>query len=253
MGVLSWLRGETSAGEVTSPAGTPAVSRSAPAPTPPRTGSTRFATWTEPAVPRAVEDWERRLNAYAAKCARLLAERGVPRWRCADARNGSDVYRDAFWVVSVDVDRAERFYLQNDLFRHPGAVVKQGDFGGRMQGDALLLTAAGNLFSSRTELFFPRSGNHGEGNLDSLFYSPSRELLRDSPWAGLNTGRWRRLPDSKVYGAVAHSMRSEFQGRYPPGVWTDPEPGKGSSIALSKFLSSGRTQWPRNFDEFYGR
>jgi hypothetical protein len=123
-----------------------------------------------------------------------------------------------------------------------------------MQGDALILTPLGGLFNSRVEMWFPSSGNHEEVNLDSIFHQPSTDLIGHSPWAGLNVGRWRRRPDGKVYGATHTTFRSEFKCKYPPHSFSGTDRGKGSSIALNKFVrSKGRTQWPRYFDEYYGR
>lgn len=210
-----------------------------------------YARWVEPEVTWPEEEWARRLRAYGRRCARELTERGVPLWSSRRARD--DAYRDAFWVVSVDVDAAERYYLEHDLTRSKGSVVKEGEFGGHIRGDALILSADGGVYSSRCEMWFPPKGHQSEGNLDSVFYAPTLEHLQNSPWAGLNTGHWRRVKDLIVYRVPVHTMRSEFKSRYPPGVWDGKDPGKGTSIALSKFLRSGETQWPKWFDEYYGR
>ena len=125
-------------------------------------------------------------------------------------------------------------------------------FGGYIRGDTLLLTRDGGLCSARSEMFFPPSGNHEEGNLDSTFEKLSREGLDTYPWAGLNSGRWRKQPDLKVYGLAVQTMKGEFKSSYRPGSFSRDDPGKGTSIALSKLLRTGKTQWPRHFDEYYG-
>ena len=101
-------------------------------------------------------------------------------------------------------------------------------------------------------MFFPPGGNHEEGNLDSIFETPSKEGLQFYPWAGLNSGKWRRQPDLKVYGLAVHTMQAEFKSYYRPGSFSQDDPGKGTSIALSKFLKTSKTQWPRYFDDYYG-
>jgi hypothetical protein len=213
--------------------------------------NTQFAQWREPTLMLPDEEWSRRLRGYAQRCASDLLSRGTPRWQSRFPRAREGTFRDAFWVVSVDVDRADRFYVNRSLGRGTG--VKEGDFGGWIQGDALILTPVGGLFSSKCEMWFPPSGNHEEGDLDSIFHAPSLEHLRTSPWAGLNTGRWRKQQDRSAYGVDLHTSRYDFKGRYPAGAWNNDNPGKGTSIALNKFVKSGRPDWPRWFAEYYGR
>jgi len=209
--------------------------------------------WVEPLTAAPVEKRDRRLRKFAKRCAQELAHSPVPMWRSRYPRNGADSYRDAFWVVSVDVDAADRCFWQLEHRKNRWVKRKEPEFGGAIRGDALILTRLGGLFSTAVEMWFPPSGDHAEGNLDSLFHSPSDEHLEHSPWAGLNIGRWRLRPDSKVYGVVAATSCSEYKSHYPPGAFSMDDPGKGSSIALSKFMKSHRTQWPRYFGEFYGR
>lgn len=215
----------------------------------------RYDLWVEPSLTLPNEEWARRLTSYGRRCARELAEKGLPLWRSRYPREGSGTFRDAFWVVSVDVDAAERFYVQHLLHNPSGTPQssKKNDFGGMIRGNALLLSKTGGVFSSRIEMWFPSSGNHEEGDLDSIFHPPSLEHLRSSPWAGLNTGRWKAQRDAIVYGVPVHTNRSEFRSAYRPGAWSGTKPGKGSSIALNKFVATGKTQWPRWFDEYYGR
>jgi hypothetical protein len=95
-----------------------------------------------------------------------------------------------WWVVSVDVEAAERCLLKA-LFTPRGVATtaKVNEFRGGIRGDALVLTREGGLVNTKVEMWFPPSGDHEEGNLDSLFHRPATDLLRRSPWAGLNTGR----------------------------------------------------------------
>lgn len=211
------------------------------------TKAEEYGQWVEPQFPAPVEVWERRLRGYGRRCARELEQAGVPKWRSQKAR--SQAYRDAFWLVSVDVEAAERYLA----VWSPGGVKKPNTFGGHIRGYALILSSKGGLFSAKTEMWFPDSGSHDEDSLDAIFHPPSQDLLRSSPWAVRNTGRWRTKPDVKIYGAVAHSSCSEFKCNYPPYAFSGEDPGKGSSMTLSKFVKSGgQTQWPRSFGDYYG-
>ena len=209
-----------------------------------------YAQWSEPAPLPSHEEWQRNLAKYAAKSAKVLGDRQVPLWKSARTRNGHGTYRDQFWVLSVDVNRANRLFVEFDL--NGGRGIKKGDFGGHIQGDALLLTKLGAICSSKVEMFFPPSGNHAEGNLDSTFGAPGHEHLKESPWADANTGRWRSRPNAKARGVVVATRQSEFTSSYPAGAW-DRSPGMGSSSALTSFVKTGQTRWPRYFSEFYGR
>lgn len=205
----------------------------------------RYAQWVEPALPAPTEDWDRRLRAYGKRCARELEQRGAPKWTSRESRD-SGTYREAFWVVSVDVEAADRYF---SLWSPQGA--ESNIFKGSMRGYALILSGAGGVFCSKFEMWFPPSGDHEEGNLHSYFQAPSQELLSSSPWATRNTGRWRRRPDEKIHGAVAKSFCSEFKCNYPPYSFSNENPGKGSSIALKKFVEGGgKTQWPRHFANY---
>jgi hypothetical protein len=205
-----------------------------------------YAQWIEPTLPAPTEDWDRRLRAYGKRCARELEQVEAPKWTCREAR-GSGTYREAFWVVSVDVEAANR-YLS---LWSPQGTVELNIFMGSMRGYALILSGAGGVFCSKFEMWFPPSGDHEEGNLHSFFHAPSQELLSFSPWAGRNTGRWRPKPDDKIYGTVAKTFCSEFKCAYPPSAFSNENPGKGSSIALKKFLEGGgKTQWPRHFANY---
>lgn len=205
-----------------------------------------WAQWIEPVLPAPSEDWDRRLRAYGMRCARELEQAGAPKWTSRKGR-GDNAYRNAFWVVSVDIEAANRYMS----LWSPQGTLKPNTFNGSMRGYALILTGAGGVFCSKFEMWFPPSGNHEEGDLDSVFYAPSQELLSSSPWAGRNTGRWHRQPDVKVYGAVAQTFCSEFKCAYPPYAFSKENPGKGSSIALKKFVEGGgKTQWPRHFANY---
>lgn len=208
-----------------------------------------YAQWVEPQVSPPLEDWDRRLRAYGKRCAWELEQAGAPMWTCREAR-GHNTYREAFWVVSVDVEAANRYMS----LWSPQGTTERNSFIGSMRGDVLILSGAGGVFCSKFEMWFPPSGDHEEGNLNSFFYAPSQELLESSPWAGRNTGRWRRRLDEKIYGAVAKTSCSEFKCSYPPSAFSGENPGKGSSIALKKFVEDGgKTQWPRHFADYYGR
>ena len=221
------------------------------APPPDFRGQGSYATWVEPHLPSPTQEWDRRLRNYAAKCARELGSSRVPTWRSRFPRSGADSYQDAFWVVSVDVDAAERCLVKMNLA--PDSGTKAGDFRGSIRGHALVLTPTGGLFNTKVEMWFPPSGDHEEGNLDSLFHNPAIDLLRHSPWAVRNVGRWRKQPDNKVYGATESTMRAEFKSGYPSGAFSGDDPGKGASIALNSFVKGrGRTQWPRYFGDYYG-
>lgn len=205
-----------------------------------------YGQWVEPVPPAPTADWDRRLRSFGKRCARELAQAGAPKWTCREGR-GAGTYRDAFWVVSVDVEAADRYFS----LWSPQESIERNIFRGSMRGYALILSGAGGVFCSKFEMWFPPSGDHEEGNLHSYFRPPSQELLASSPWAGRNTGRWRRKPDDKIYGAVAKTFCSEFECAYPPYAFSSENPGKGTSIALKKFVQGGgKTQWPRHFANY---
>ncbi|SMH44274.1 hypothetical protein SAMN06295885_2337 [Rathayibacter oskolensis] len=127
----------------------------------------------------------------------------------------------------------------------------RGDFSGRIQGHALLLTPSGTLVSSVTEMWFPKNGDHAPGDLSSTFTHFSTDLLASSPWGPRNIGRWKRIPDLRVYGATQSSRRSEFRGGYPAGAWNE-DPGRGTSMCVKKYTETRATLWPRYFGDYYG-
>lgn len=204
-----------------------------------------YSQWLEPVLPEPTALWDQRLRAFGRRCARELETAGVPKWTCREPRDYG-TYREAFWLISMDVDAADRHFAR---WAPPGADANV--FVGSMRGYGLILTGAGGVFCTKAELWFPPSGDHEEGNLHSYFQAPTQEILSSSPWALRNTGRWRRKPDEKIYGALANTSCAEFKCNYPPNSFSDDNPGKGTSLALKKFVESrGRTQWPRNFANY---
>lgn len=204
-----------------------------------------YTQWVEPVLPAPTEDWERRLRAFGRRCARELEQAGVPKWTCREPRDNG-TYREAFWVVSVDVEAANRYFA---LWAPQGATANV--FRGSMRGYGLILSGAGGVFCSKVEIWFPPSGNHEEANLHSYFQAPTQTLLASSPWAARNIGRWRRKPDEKIYGAPSKTSCSEFKCDYPPNAFSNDNPGKGTSLALKRFVENGgRTQWPRNLANY---
>lgn len=209
-----------------------------------------FDTWTDPAASTGSTTWEKRLDSYALKCAEQLRNSGVKTWRCAAPRDGKGTYRDAFWLISVDVDQAERGYHRTALAGR--ADVREGDFTGRIAGDALLLSTTGRLCTAKAEMFFPKNGHCSDTEMDSIFHHIGRDLflLGSSGWAWSNRGRWRQTSPLKAYGLVMVE-RIEFRSKYPPYSFEGKDPGKGSSAALNSFVKSGgKVQWPRNFAGF---
>ncbi len=222
--------------------------------------SPNFGTWVDPEVTAPTEEWERRLNAYAQKCADQLREAGVPLFRSKWPRDGKDAYRDAFWLIACDVEWARRQWAASyyhsphePLVGYPPPV-KKGEYTGSIRATSLLLTKSGILCTARTEGFITRSGGVDDREMDLLFSDIGRpmSLFRTHDWGWNNRGRWRRDPksDSRSYGVgdLVHTI--VFEERYYRKT-PYPNDGRDTSAALTNFVKTdGSVRWPRGFISF---
>jgi hypothetical protein len=217
-----------------------------------------FATWVDPPVIPPTEEWERRLNAYAKKCAGQLLEKGVPLFRSEWPRGNS--YRDAFWLIACDVDWGNRSWVANHFHTDPPAAAGQrpspqkGDFVGSFNGSALLLTRSGILCVADIFAFLTRSGGVDDREMDMTFTEIERPitLFRGHEWGWYNRGTWRRYPkdDLKVYGVDAHVQSIRYEKRYSRKT-PHSDDGRDTSAALTNFVkTNGQTRWPRGFISF---
>lgn len=215
-----------------------------------------FATWRDPEVAKPSTDWMRRLDSYARRSARDLAQAAVPLFRAEYPRNGKDTYRDAFWIIAADVDAASRTQLcttPDRAHRSPGdpPVPARGDFTGHIVGNALLLTKTGILCAAGFEAWFSRVGTISTQTMDMVVYDTRNDeqtMKGTDGWGWYNRGRWRRDPRADRLGMTTGSMRFErdFFRREVK------DPGYGTSAALSHFVKGGgATRWPRNFLDYY--
>jgi hypothetical protein len=219
-----------------------------------------FDTWTDPVSAPAASDWQRRLDAFAKKSAQTLLQGNVQLFRSEWARNGSGTYRDAFWLVAADVERASRSWVK---VKFPGEKpagpsypppVKQGEFVGHLRGDALLLTKSGILCGADFESFLTRTGGVDDTCMDMIFTNVRRNdfvLDGQDGWGWYNQGRWQPDPrsDLRIYGVDAHVHSIRFERRFRRNKMQDP--GFGTSATLSRFVkSNGAVQWPRHFISF---
>jgi len=223
-------------------------------------GAQGFDTWQDPVVTPPTGDWQRRVDAFAKKSARLLREANVPLFRSAWARSGKGTFQDAFWLVAADVQGASRSYVrfQPSGAKHQGRTypppVKEGEYTGHLRGDALLLTVSGIVCGAEYEGFLTRSGGVDGRSMDLIFSNIHRGdyvLSGSDGWGWYNQGRWRRDPrsDLRVYGTDAHVESIRFEEKYRRTK--EPDPGYGTSAALSSFVKgNGATRWPRHFISF---
>ena len=212
----------------------------------------------DPPFQPPTEQWQRRLDSYARKCAGQLEGQRVPRFRSAYPRHGIGTFVDAFWMLACDVDRASRAWVENDLHRQqkvePGfpPLAAKGQFVGDFRGDALLLSASGVLCHAKVEGFFPRTGGMDNRCMDVSFSPIARDraVLASWDWGWYNCGRWRQAPrnDITAYGLRLHSQSIEFTERYNRGNAPYAADGGGTSAALSAFVKNGgQVRWPRHF------
>jgi hypothetical protein len=132
-------------------------------------GPAVFDVWRDPNVGLTSSEWEKRLYAYARKCAVQLAHDGVALFRCEWPRGGVGTYSDAFWLVAMDVRRANRSWNKNVL--HSGEMPVRGhpppagknEFDGQFWGRALLLTPLGVLCTADARGFFAASAGSVNG------------------------------------------------------------------------------------------
>lgn len=219
-----------------------------------------FATWVDPPVSPPTEVWERRLDAYARKSAKLLSEAGVPLFSSKWSRGGRGTYRNAFWLIACDVERANRSWVANTLSGHnahpegPHAT-KQGDYTGAFFGEALLLTRSGLLCVADVEGFFVRStGRVDDREMDMLFSNIRRPqyALRSYDWGWSNCGRWRRDAQSNItaYKVKLNTGSIRFEERNCR-KGPNAEDGRDTSAALTNFVkTNGKVRWPRHFISF---
>ncbi|MXG90339.1 hypothetical protein [Nocardioides flavescens] len=180
----------------------------------------------------------------------------MPLFSSAYPRDGRKTYKDAFWIVAVNVQGASREFHHHVFGDHknpPGhpPPLKSGQWSGHFRGRGLLLTRAGNLASAELEGFLPRSGVPNDRSMDVLFhdvgYDEAQLLYED--WGFFNRGRWRRdrRAPTKFHGLQTTDWRINFEEN-----WFNSGPrdrtGKGTSATLSRYVKSGGAiQWPRNF------
>jgi hypothetical protein len=258
MGWVSRLFGQSSSGQITMDSAPAALAK--PEVLRAKEAAPTYAQWVDPpAVPTSTE-WSRRLYAYARKCAAQLDQANVPRFRSQWPRGGAGTYVDGFWLVAVDVERADRCWYENVIHReasrshgHPPPPV-EGDLVGRFSGPALLLTASGMLCTAKAEGFFTRNGGLADHEMDTSFRDVGNDLrqLQSLDWGWGNSGRWRRSPkdDLKAYGLQLTSQSIRFTDKWRPGANQNND-GKGTSSAITRFVrSGGSTAWPRNFASF---
>lgn len=219
-----------------------------------------FDTWHDPAVEPATTEWERCLNAFALRSAGALVNAGVPLFRSRWSRGGRGTYKDAFWLLAVDVSGATRSYvrIQPSTDRYGGPndprPPRKVDYVGNLHGTALLLTRSGIICAADYEGFLTRFGGVDNECMDMIFRDVtcgSFVLSGGDGWGRYNQGRWRldRSLDSPVYGVALETGSMRFEER-----WRRPEkrePGYETSAALSGFVkSNGETHWPRHFTGF---
>jgi hypothetical protein len=216
-------------------------------------GGDEFGTWRDPEPEEPRGEWEERLNAYAEKAAERLAVQQVPLFRSTMPRDGLTTYRDAFWVIAVDVDRAARTYVASET----GPAVGPGSsYAGWLTGTALLLTRSGILCHASGEGILTAAGGVDDHEMDMAFTRIGREesLLKTYDWGWFNRGRWRRdaRSDLSLRGVPIHTNSIAFQQRYFQTAPID-DAGRGTSAAISSYLNTkGSVQWPRGFVSFEG-
>ena len=221
------------------------------------TPSTSFDTWRDPASTQPTTEWERRLNAYAAKSARSLADAGVPLFRSEWARDGRGTYQDAFWLIALDVDIATRSYVQfqpagpkRKSLTHP-PLTARGEFLGWFRGEGLLLTKSGVLCRVDCEGWLKGFGMVNDKCMDMIFTDADRPewALKSGDWGWNNRGRWRDDPKSnlRVHGVDAHVKSIRFERDYFRKGPMDDD-ARGTSAALSNYVkTNGSVRWPRGF------
>lgn len=224
-------------------------------------GTPDFALWTDPEIPVPPSEWDRRLHAYARKCASQLKEANVPLFRSEWPNSGNGTYVRAFWLVAVDVEEARRSWQQNILLGRPTVrdkgyppSIAKGDHNGFFIGPALLLTGSGLLCTATTFGLLTRAGGLADGRMDITFKDIGVNLrqLQSLDWGWRNSGRWSQYPqDNLKEGAIQlTSMSIRFNGRWNHGTNQNTD-GKGTSSALNRFVRSrGSTAWPQNFASF---
>lgn len=243
MGLLDFLKPKKTPEKSAATNYMTATTSSAPKKAPPP--SAPYAQWIDPHVSAPTAEWERRLNNYSERCARQLREKKVPLFRAKFPRDGKGAYRDAFWLIACDVDRANRIYYSSHFSDtsdpQPGypPAVKKGEYSGSLVGRALLLTKSGILCEARFEGFMTRTGGVDDREMDLYFSDVTRPIATfmgyDYGWS--NRGKWQS----------AGSSRTEFRERYDPRgtLYND---GRSVSKALTDFVNSGgKTRWPRGF------
>lgn len=260
MGLLDWLRGRAPAAVQSRPAAGGAASAN------PQYGPTKrnveYAQWVDPKVQAPAADWERRLYSFARRCTSVLQAEAVPLFQSKWPRDGIGTYSNAFWLMAVDVELADRSWTQNSIHAPsahdlgPGypPLAAKGEFSGHFRGPALLLTPSGRLCTADAEGFLTRQGQVDRTSMDVIFHNVATDLmrLRSYDWGWNNRGRWRRYPkdDLKAYGLQLTSQSIRFEERQAPGANTNLD-GRGTSAALSNFVKTkGSTRWPRHFASF---
>ncbi|WP_157561361.1 hypothetical protein [Mycobacterium sp. E802] len=224
-----------------------------------------FDTWSDPPPRIAVEQWEQRLNALALESAAQLQSAGVPLFRSEFARDGRGTYRDSFWLIAVDVERARRGwwacdpailgqYAPRQSRASDPPAPKRGDLAGNFQAQALLLTKSGRLCVARCEGWFKSSGGVDAQCMDMLFRAEehSEVSLKSHEWGLFNHGRWRQDPSSDYRrdGLDVKVQSIQFEENY----FNDGpryHDGRYTSSAVADFVKSGGvTMWPKGFISF---
>ncbi len=224
-----------------------------------------FDTWVDPVVDATGEKWLHDLTEFGRQCASQLQSAGIPLFQSEFARSGVDTYRDAFWLIAVDVECGDRWwYAANPSVWVPRLgegrrasdppVAQQGDFSGRFGGTALLLTRSGICCAASVEGFFNRlTGKVNDRHMDMLFHvSDNQEsTLKYEDWGSHNHGQWRQNPSSD-YRRDGVDIRIQSI-RFDEDYFNDGPivAGSGTVAALTTFVNSGgQTTWPRGFISF---
>lgn len=225
-----------------------------------------FDTWIDPAVGETGEQWRQNLIKFGRESAEQLHASGVQLFQSEFSRSGVDTYRDAFWLIAVDVECGRRSWwaaapsvwvpkLGAGRRASDPPVAQQGDFSGNFQGTALLLTKSGICCVATIEGFLNGpSGRVNDLRMDMLFHKSDNEesTLKLHDWGLHNRGQWRQDPSSD-YRRDGVDIKIQSI-RFDEDYFNDGprfEDGSGTVAALTNFVNSGgTTTWPSGFISF---
>lgn len=171
--------------------------------------------------------WAKNLVAYANRVANELREARIPYWPKYD-----------FWVIAADVEEATWHVPVRGKFALQAGWMREGLCSGR----SLLLLSNGRLVAASFHGHF----NFDEPCLSFKYESSLVDNWASYAWGANNIASWRnkgrsfpRLPEAKY--------QEFWDGRWNHAQYESKPPGLGTSLALKRFLETGRTQLPKYY------